>query len=210
MKKTFNDVLQLLDEQNYTIAKDPAFTVRRYLIENPSGIVTPIRYFPTMTEMYADIKKVGVAKFIAEHDASDNVSPSSPKLPKAKIAKSSRAVIKKGKPSVEELIETPRALKNRRESEVALTVETPQMDLSNDYTNNVVAIDTVKKINYSVKVPKYFDSYYFPTIIDNIVTRLSLGRNIYLQGAAGCLEASTLIDLKVDNDIYNIILKNRR
>jgi len=188
MKNTFNDVKELLEESNYTIAKDPAFTVRRYLVTNPKGVVLPIRYSPTMAEMYIDIKKKGIVKFLSEQDASDNVSPTATRTLKARAQKPAKA--NKRKLTAEDLAATPRALKARREAQevvasTSMVIDTPQMDMSQEYTSNVVSIQTVRKIDYTKKIPRYFDGYYFPTTIDNMVTRVALGRNVFLQGVAG-------------------------
>lgn len=184
MKKTFNDVLNLLDADHYVIAKDPAFTVRRYLIQLPDESIVPIRYTPTMTEMHAEILKKGITKFIADHNATDDGSKAPKKLPKKKKAKA-------------DLKEEPRALKVRRElkeakeKENAAAVGVPlndiQASMQNEYTSNVVNILDVEhtKIDYDRKIPKLFDGYYFPSTINNMVTRISLGRNVFLQGVAG-------------------------
>lgn len=193
-KKTFEDVRELLDASGYKIQKDPAWTCRRYIVESSKGEKLPIRYTPTMDQMYADIKKQGIQAFLKKQDASDNDKPGAVKPAKAKAkagSKRAKAVVTVADPNF-----VPRALRNRQsamesdmeptapidEDNIALSsevVECPQM--SQEYIQTA----SVAKINYGKKMPKQFDGYYFPNSIGNMVTRISIGRNVYLQGKAG-------------------------
>jgi cobaltochelatase CobS len=197
MKRTFNDVIDLLMQSSYNIEKDKAFTVRRFIVTNlKTKAQYPIRYIPTMTEMYNDILKKGVEQFLKDQDASDNVS-NIPRVKTNKTNRSRRAA--RVMPSQEEMIATPRALKARREgmvveSEVAVPAvalvreniqhqETMQV---NNFVHEVEAqIEVAQPIDYTIKIPKYFDGYYFPSNVSNMVTRLALGRNLYFQGDTG-------------------------
>ncbi len=68
--KTFKDVKNLLENKGYIIEKDPAFTVRRYLVtDKKTKEVTPIRYIPVMDEMYGEIMQIGVPAFLNKYNA---------------------------------------------------------------------------------------------------------------------------------------------
>ncbi len=61
----FSDVKALFSKAGYIIDKDPAFTVRRWLVTNrKTGESIPIRYTPTVGEMYNEIRTLGVEGFI--------------------------------------------------------------------------------------------------------------------------------------------------
>ena len=75
--KTFKDVRELLSEKGYHIEKDPAFTVRRYLVTDPKQNVIPIRYTPKMDEMYKEIQSTGIEGFLQKHNAGGTRSDTS-------------------------------------------------------------------------------------------------------------------------------------
>ena len=81
---TFKDVAAFFESKGYSIAKDPAFTVRRYIVTHiKSGTETPIRYIPVMDQMYEELTGMGAEKFIAKYaaDPGTKVVPASGERP---------------------------------------------------------------------------------------------------------------------------------
>lgn len=185
-KKTFNDVKEFFQKAGYSIEKDPAFTVRRFLVKKGNKEVIPVRYIPTMDELWDELKKVGIDKFISTHTAEARTSGPIVKSTKAKASSRKSSITK----SIEELDTTPRALKNRRaqaqtvEYFEAAVVEAPEY-VAEHTILSIAGTKLIAPINYERKIPKSHNGYYFPNNIQNIVTRLKLARNIFLQGAAG-------------------------
>ena len=184
-KKTFQDVRNILESMNYKIEKDPAFTVRRYLLTTPKKEIIPIRYIPTMDELYTELHRIGVEKFIDKHKAeARTTSLESNAVGSRKIGKSLKASKTK---SVEELKIVPKGLKNKRSNN---TTEKYDEEIVTAEVNEFLVVSgqktEIKKINFNVKIPKTYEGYHFPNNIENIINRLKLSRPIMLTGPAGC------------------------
>ena len=67
--RSFKDVKQFFESKGYTIEKDPAFTVRRWIVTSEAGRETPIRFIPTVDQMYEELTNLGVEEFIAKYNA---------------------------------------------------------------------------------------------------------------------------------------------
>ena len=67
---TFKDVRLFFNSKGYTIEKDPAFTVRRYIVTHrKSGEQTQIRYIPIMDQMYDEVTSMGIEDFLNKYNA---------------------------------------------------------------------------------------------------------------------------------------------
>ena len=79
--KNFKDVKDFLEKKGYSIIKDPAFTVRRYIVTNKKNKTkVAIRYIPTMDEMYGDIQEMGIEGFLERFDADSGSKNKSAKV----------------------------------------------------------------------------------------------------------------------------------
>ena len=162
MAFTIRDVRSIIEPLGWEIEKDPQFTCRRWIATKPDGTKVPIRYIPTTDKMIAEIKKGGIDKFVATHIAEDGGDR--PNL--AKGVKAPKAIRK-------QVATGPAALKIRRLASAASKFE--------------IASETpLEALDYSTKIPKSHNGYYFPAFVKNVATRLSIGRNIFLAGPGGC------------------------
>lgn len=183
-KKTFNDVKEFFELEGYKIGKDPAYTVRRYLVTDPNNTQHPVRYIPTMDEMYTELQKIGVTSFIQAHRAD------AAKTTKIKPSKktSTRKTKSKTK-SVDDIDYTPKALQNRMSQQTITSYDSEVVEApANVAYSNISSLAEkieARKIDFDVKIPKVHNNYYFPNNIQNIITRLKLARNIFLVGDAG-------------------------
>jgi len=186
-KKTFNDVKEWLDlKKGYKIEKDPAYTVRRYIIIDTKKNKYPIRYIPTMTEMYAELEKIGVDSFIDTYRADTTRTATST----TKTKKTSTRKTKNKTKNINEVDFVPNSLKNRKAEQTvnsydAEIIEAPENVAAYSNITSLAEKKQEKLIDFNVKVPKVHNNYYFPNNIHNIVTRLKLARNIFLVGDAG-------------------------
>lgn len=102
---TIADVRKWLEKNKASIERDKAYTCRRWIIET-GGVRHFVRYIPTMGEMLADFKKLGVAGFCNKYvAASDGKTKSSRKAIK-ETSREVRALKKKkvnNKPRIVEL-----------------------------------------------------------------------------------------------------------
>jgi len=94
----FSDVSEYFNIHGFQIEKDPAFTVRRWLVFKNKNEKTPIRFIPTVDEMYAELTSLGAEGFIKKYTAEGRttgpiVKKSAPAVTDLRIQKSNPGVI---------------------------------------------------------------------------------------------------------------------
>lgn len=83
-------------------------------------------------------------------------------------------------------------------------IPVPKEDMGKVYATtspssiNDLVLD-IKDVDWETKVPKEYNGYYFPYCTNNIITRLKIGRNIFISGPVGCGKSEMVTKLA---DLY--------
>lgn len=174
---TIKDINEYLLQEDWSIRKDPAFTCRRFIMTSPKSEDVPVRYTPTTSEMFEEIK-LSIPEFVKSHQAEARTTgPLKKKSTKIKRTGSSNNLLEKRR------LAKASQTKTYAETDIQANIGDEVHDVNIASTE---VIELVEPIDFDVKVPKTYEHFYFPTFNKNVVTRLKMGRNVFLSGPAGC------------------------
>jgi len=127
---TIDDVRIELKKQKASIARDKAYTCRRWIISVEKHEDFYIRYNPTMEEMLNELKTKGVVNFCKENSAA-------PDGKNTKIRKQQKIVKKTAKTSRKKTVKKSALINQLQEKRIDLVVKKMQINLTEVERNKI-------------------------------------------------------------------------
>jgi len=184
MATTIKDIQSVFNSEGWDLERDKSNS-RRFIVTKGNN-THKIKMGYSMDEFIEELKKLGVDKYIQEYDVTNAKPRSSGTRKKSDIKvqydENVGASLKKRRKLREEQQEK---IEEIQSEDIVVTPDPIKVDAKSLVENDQMAAYLDKVVDYSTKIPKQKDGYYFPNNVDAIVRRVAVGRNCFLTGKTG-------------------------